>query len=207
MKSLLISSLLFTVATTALADITEKLSAPPKGAEVRAGMSAFTPEGWSVKQGDAQIRWDLGKFYRKGTVEFEIKGPLAHEPKRILFAAWNESPATDGDRKTQAFFQIRLIDNGMMLRLTNRSGGRSFEQATGPLKWADDQWVKVKGTWDTAGGECVLWRDGVEMKRGKFNASFPGFRWVFLGRDNYQPGYVAVAGTMYRNFRLHSLEE
>lgn len=95
----------------------------------------------------------------------------------------------------------------MMLRLRNRSGGRSFEQTTGPLKWADDEWVKINGTWDTAGGECVLWSDGVDMKRGKFNAQFPGFRRVFLEGDNYQPNYLAVAGTTYRNFRLHSLEE
>ena len=132
MKTLLtITALVDAAVTPALADIAEKLTAPPKGAEVRPGMSAFTPEGWSVQQGDAQIRWDLGKFYRKGTVEFEIKGPLSHEPKRILFAAWNDSAATDGDRKTQEIFQIRPIGNGMMLRATNRSGARVSSKPRG----------------------------------------------------------------------------
>ena len=93
----------------------------------------------------------------------------------------------------------------MMLRLTYRPGGRSYEGKTGPLEWPDSKtWVHVRAEWDTCGGENVLWRDGVEVQRGRFNRPFEGFRWLFLGRDNYKPGaaYAPDPGLVYRNLRV-----
>lgn len=187
-------------------DIDEPLLRPPGAGVVRPGESEFRADGWHAMTSEAQIRWDLGKHYRKGSVEFEMRGPFAQEPKRILFAAWNEEAATDGDRKTQAFLQVRLIGGGMMLRLTHRPGGRSFEKATGPIAWPSaSNWVKVKATWDTTGGDSVLWLNGVEIQRGKFNQPFPGLRWVFIGRDNYKRSFTTVAGMTFRNLRVSDL--
>jgi len=160
----------------------------------------FTPDGWRVRSFDSQLKYDLGRHYRKGLVEIEIRGPLKQKPKHALFSAWNEEAASDGDRKTQGFFQLRLIDEGMMLRLTYRPGGRSFEGATGPLDW-EDKWYRIEGTWDTAGGESTLKRDGVLLKSGKFNAPFEGFRWVFIGTDNYQD-FRAIPGMVYRRLKV-----
>jgi len=160
----------------------------------------FTAEGWRVNSLASQLKYDLGAHYKKGRVEIEIKGPLRHEPKHSLFSAWNEEAAADGDRKSQGFFQLRLIDEGMMLRLTYRPGGRSFEQAVAPLEW-QDKWYRIEGTWDTAGGESTLRRDGVLLKAGKFNAPFEGFRWLFIGTDNYQ-NFASVPGMVYRRLKV-----
>lgn len=165
----------------------------------------FTPDGWRVNSLGSQLKYDLGRHYRKGRVEIEIKGPLKQEAKHSLFSAWNEEAAADGDRKTQGFFQIRLIKNGMMLRLTFRPGGRSFEQAAAPLHW-EDRWYHIEGAWDTAGGESTLRRDGALLKSGKFNSAFEGFRWVFIGTDNYQ-NFTSIPGMVYRRLKVCVEEE
>ncbi len=97
----------------------------------------FLSAGWKVDSERCQMKYDLGRFHTKGVVEFDVKGPLRQQPKRSLFSAWNEEAAADGDRKTQGFFQLRLMQGGMMLRLSYRPGGRSFEGKTGPLEWED----------------------------------------------------------------------
>lgn len=160
----------------------------------------FTPEGWRVRSSASQLRYDLGRHYRKGRVEFEIKGPLKQKEKHTLFSAWNEEAGSDGDRKSQGFFQLRLIEDGMMLRLTYRPGGRSFEQAAAPLEW-EERWYRMEGTWDTTGGESTLWRDGILLKAGAFNRPFEGFRWVFIGTDNYQ-NFAAIPGMVYRRLKV-----
>lgn len=160
----------------------------------------FVPDGWRVRNFESQLKYDLGKHYRKGLVEIEIRGPLKQQPKHSLFSAWNEEAASDGDRKTQGFFQLRLINDGMMLRLTYRPGGRSFEGEVAPLEWKD-KWYRIEGTWDTAGGESTLKRDGVPLKAGKFNSAFEGFRWVFIGTDNYQD-FRAIPGMVYRRLKV-----
>lgn len=160
----------------------------------------FTPEGWRVDSRASQLKYDLGKHYKKGRVEFEIRGPLRQIAKHSLFSAWNEEAGADGDRRTQGFFQLRLIDGGMMLRLTYRPGGRSFEQAAAPLDW-EDRWYRIEGAWDTAGGESTLRRDGALLKSGKFNSAFEGFRWVFIGTDNYQ-NFASIPGVVYRRLKV-----
>jgi hypothetical protein len=160
----------------------------------------FTSEGWKVTSPASQLKYDLGKHYKKGRVEILIRGPLKQMAKHSLFSAWNEEAASDGDRKTQGFFQLRLIDGGMMLRLTYRPGGRSFEQAAAPLDW-EDKWYLIEGAWDTAGGESELRRDGVLLKSGKFNAPFQGLRWIFIGTDNYQ-NFASIPGMVYRRLKV-----
>lgn len=160
----------------------------------------FTPEGWRVTSEQTQIRYDLGKHYRKGSVELEIKGPLNQPRKRTAFAAWNEEAGADGDRKTQAFFQLRFQQGAMMLRLTYRPGGRSFEGRTDPIEWRD-KWYKIRGAWDTTGGESHLWLDGRLLKSGRFNSAFEGLRWVFIGKDNYQKQF-SIPGVVYRNLKV-----
>lgn len=164
----------------------------------------FLSAGWKVNSERCQMKYDLGRFHTKGVVEFDVKGPLRQQPKRSLFSAWNEEAAADGDRKTQGFFQLRLMQGGMMLRLSYRPGGRSFEGKTGPLEW-EDKWYRIKGAWDTEGGLCHLWRDGELLSSGKFNSTFEGFRWVFIGKDNYQK-FVSVPGLVYRNLRVYTGE-
>lgn len=160
----------------------------------------FTPEGWKVNSLASQLKYDLGKHYRQGRVELEVKGPLRQKAKHTLFSAWNEEAGADGDRTTQGFFQLRLIDEGMMLRLTYRPGGRSFEQAVAPLNW-EEKWYRIEGTWDTAEGESTLWRDGMLLQAGKFNASFEGLRWIFIGTDNYQ-NFTSIPGLVYRRLKV-----
>lgn len=160
----------------------------------------FTPEGWRVASERTQIKYDLGKHYRKGSVELEIRGPLNQPLKRTAFAAWNEEAGADGDRKTQGFYQLRFQEGTMMLRLTYRAGGRSFEGKTDPVPW-QDKWYKIRGTWDTAGGESHLWLDGKLLKSGKFNSAFEGFRWVFIGKDNYQQQF-SIPGVVYRKLKV-----
>lgn len=160
----------------------------------------FTPDGWRVRSLESQLKYDLGRHYRKGRVELEVRGPLRQKSKHSLFSAWNEEAASDGDRKTQGFFQLRLVDEGMMLRLTYRPGGRSFEEAAAPLQW-DDRWYRIEGVWDTSGGESMLWRDGVLLKKGAFNRPFEGFRWLFIGTDNYQ-GFTSIPGAVYRKLKV-----
>jgi hypothetical protein len=161
---------------------------------------ASTPEGWMANTPASQLKYDLGRHYRKGLVEIEVRGPLKQQQKHALFSAWNEEAASDGDRKTQGFFQLRLMHGGMMLRLTYRPGGRSFEGEVAPLEW-EDKWYRIEGTWDTARGESTLKRDGVLLKSGKFNAPFEGFRWVFIGTDNYQ-NFQAIPGVVYRRLKV-----
>lgn len=160
----------------------------------------FTAEGWRVRSRESQLKYDLGGHYRKGRVEIELKGPLRQKEKHTLFSAWNEEAASDGDRKTQGFFQLRLMEDGMMLRLTYRPGGRSFEGTVAPMEW-EDRWYRIEGVWDTAGGESMLWRDGVLVKKGSFNQPFEGFRWVFIGTDNYQ-GFASIPGMVYRKLKV-----
>lgn len=164
----------------------------------------FTPDGWKVNSERCQIRYDLGRFYVRGAVELQIRGPLfarGANVKRNAFAAWNEEAASDGDRKTQSFFQLRFQEGGMMLRLSNRSGGKSYEGKTGVLDWDDARWYTIRGEWDTASGINRLYRDGILIQSGKFNAGFPGFRWLFIGKDNYQ-SFVSIPGVTYRNLRV-----
>jgi CubicO group peptidase (beta-lactamase class C family) len=160
----------------------------------------FVADGWRVNSEYCQIKWDLGAFYAKGRVELEVRGPLEVEPKRSLVSLWNEEAAVDGDRNTQSSYQLRVMDNGMMLRLTNRSGGRSFEGRTPPLEWKD-KWYKIKGVWDATGGNNRMWRDGELLREGKFNDEFGGFRWAFIGKDNYQE-FVSIPGLVYRNMKV-----
>jgi hypothetical protein len=173
----------------------------------------FTKEGWKVTTPSCQIKYDLGKLYQKGTVEFDIKGELEQEPKRIVFAAWdkdyNSTPESSDSRESQSFFQVRIADEGMVLRITNRGEGGTMEKHTGPLKWGDkDKWVHVKAIWDTrgVGGQSKLWRDGVEVRHGIYKGKIPGFRWVYLGRDNYGNGYKSVPGFTFRNLKVYDLE-
>jgi hypothetical protein len=189
----------FAAGQTRLA-IDEDFTSANSSAETLQDAGKFTPEGWLVTSEKCQMKWDLGRFYEKGIVEFEVKGPLAQQPKRSLFSAWNEEAAADGDRKTQGFFQLRVMEQGMMLRLTFRAGGRSFEGKTGPLDW-EDKWYRVKGEWDTNGGLCRLWRDGELLSEGKFNSEFKGLRWMFIGKDNYQ-SFVSIPGLVYRNLKV-----
>jgi hypothetical protein len=165
----------------------------------------FNSEGWYVNTNQCQIKYDLGEFKTHGIVEFYIKGPLDVDWKQIVFAVWNEEAATDGNRQTQAFFQLRLQEHGMMLRLTYRPGGSSFEGLTGTLSWDQNKWYHIKGEWDTRGGTCSLWRDGQLIKTGKFNSSFIGLRWCFIGKDNYKSSYVARPGVTYKNLKIHGL--
>lgn len=165
----------------------------------------WLPDGWQADTQRCQITYDLGRFSQRGTVDFDVRGPLSQTGKRVIFAAWNEEAAADSDRASQGFFQLRLFEGGMMLRLTYRPGGRSYEGKTGPLEWPDSEtWVRLRATWDTTGGDNVLWRDGVEIQRGRFNRPFAGFRWLFLGRDNYKPGtnFIPEAGLVYRNLAV-----
>jgi hypothetical protein len=173
----------------------------------------FTSDGWRVTTPTCQIKYDLGKLYQKGTVEFEIKGELEQEPKRIVFAAWdkdyNSTPEKSDSRESQSFFQVRIADEGMVIRITDRGEGGTMEKHTGPLKWGDkDKWVHVKATWDTrgAGGVSRLWRDGIEVRHGIYKSKLPGFRWVYLGRDNYGNGYRSVPGFTFRNLKVYDLE-
>jgi hypothetical protein len=165
----------------------------------------FTSEGWVVNTNQCQIKYDLGELKTHGIVEFYIKGPLDVDWKQIVFAAWNEEAATDGNRTTQSFFQLRFQEHGMMLRLTNRSGGGSFEGLTGTLSWDANRWYHIKGEWDTRGGTCSLWRDGQLLKTGKFNASFSGLRWCFIGKDNYKSTYVSLPGVTYKNLKIYGV--
>ncbi|MDL5050988.1 hypothetical protein QQ054_33865 [Oscillatoria amoena NRMC-F 0135] len=157
-------------------------------------------DGWKVAGERTQLKYDLGRHYRKGSIEVVVKGPLNYPAKTSVVAGWNEEAAEDGNRKTQNFIQLRLVEGGMMLRLTNRPGGRSFEQHTGPLDWGQD-WYTIRGEWDTAGGLNRLYRNGKLIQEGKLNAETPGYRWFFLGKDNYQQQW-SVPGMIYRSFRL-----
>jgi hypothetical protein len=121
--------------------------------------------------------------------------------KRNAVALWNEEAAADGDRKTQGFYQLRFQEEGMMLRLSFRPGGRSYEGKTGPLDWDGSRWYTIRGAWDTAGGENRLWRDGKLIQQGKFNSAFPGFRWVFIGKDNYQQ-FHSIPGVTYKSLKV-----
>jgi hypothetical protein len=164
----------------------------------------FTPEGWKVTTPRCQIRWDLGRHYSRGQVEVVVRGPLhvtGRNVKRNAVALWNEEAAADGDRKTQGFYQLRFQEDGMMLRLSFRPGGRSYEGKTGPLEWDGSRWYTIRGTWDTAGGENRLWRDGKQIQQGRFNSAFPGFRWVFIGKDNYQQ-FHSVPGVVYKSLKV-----
>ncbi|GAB4362575.1 MAG: hypothetical protein OHK0021_06610 [Bryobacter sp.] len=160
----------------------------------------WTPAGWRVDSQNTQLKYDLGRHYRKGSVEVVIQGPLNFPKKTSVVAGWNEEAAADGDRRTQNFLQLRLQFGGMMLRLTNRAGGRSFEKNTGPLEWGDG-WYRIRGEWDTAGGTNRLYLNDKLLQEGKFNAESPGLRWFFLGKDNYQKQW-SVPGMVYRSFKL-----
>lgn len=167
----------------------------------------WLPDGWQANSVRSQIAYDLGRHCTRGTVELDVRGPLSQTGKRVILAAWNEEGGADSDRASQGFFQLRLFERGMMLRLSYRPGGRSYEGKTGPLEWPDGEtWVHVRGSWDTTGGESVLWRDGVETQRGRFNRPFEGLRWLFLGRDNYKPGtsFIPDPGLVYRNLRVEA---
>jgi hypothetical protein len=161
----------------------------------------FTADGWNVTTGQTQIKYDLGRHYRKGMVELQVRGPLRQPGKHSVIAGWNEEAAVDGDRKTQSFYQLRLTANTMMLRLTHRAGGRSFEGKAAPIDWKDGEWYTIKGTWDATGGENHLWLNGKRIQTGTFNGPFEGFRWFFLGKDNYQKQH-AVPGLTYRNVKI-----
>jgi hypothetical protein len=171
----------------------------------------FDSEGWHVNTKQCQIKYDLGAFKTHGIVEFQIKGPLDVPNssytfnKQITFAVWNEEAAVDGDRLTQGFFQLRFQDDGMMLRLTYRPAGSSYEGQTAAMTWDPDQWYTIKGEWDTQGGTCRLWRDGVLIQQGSFNSSFPGLRWVFIGKDNYKATYESLPGAVYRNLKVYDV--
>lgn len=93
----------------------------------------------------------------------------------------------------------------MMLRLSNRAGGRSFEGQTPPLAWDENRWYTIRGEWNSATGENHMWRDGELLKTGAYNAAFPGFRWVFIGKDNYQK-FHSIPGVVYRSLKVWVIE-
>lgn len=159
--------------------------------------------GWHINSTNCQVKYDLGKFYTDGIVEFDVKGPLSQRGKRVLFAAWNEECAKDGDRKTQGFFQIRVQNHGMMLRLTYRPGGRSYEGYTSKLHWDREKLYHIKCNWNTQNETCNLWRDEQLLISGKFNAPFDGFRWCFIGKDNYKPKYLSITNITYKNLSIY----
>ena len=192
---------LLLLASGLLFAIDEDFAAGRTKAERPQDPGEFTAEGWRTDTERCQMKWDLGRHYPRGTVEFDIKGPLKQQPKRSLFSAWNEEAAADGDRKSQSFFQLRVIRDGMMLRLSNRSGGRSFEGYTGELEWDEERWYHIKGSWDSEGGLNFLWRDGKLLRAGRFNRPFAGFRWIFIGKDNYQK-FVSIPGVVYKNLKV-----
>jgi hypothetical protein len=194
------------------ARVCEPLTRAPVAAAFPLERGTFTPAGWRVDSERCQLRYDLGRRFARGIVEFEVKGPLRQPDKRILFAAWGDPAAAETvaqkeTERTASFHQVRLQENGMMLRLTHRPGGRSFEGLVHDVPWKEGRFHHVKATWDTDGGESALWLDGKEIKRGKFNARFDGFRWVFLGRDNYRPEMArAIPGLVFRNFKVYGLQ-
>lgn len=160
----------------------------------------FGPDGWRVATEQTQIKYDLGAFYPRGWVELEVRGPMNQPGKRTLFAAWNEEAGADGDRQSQVFFQLRLQQGGMMLRLTNRAAGRSFEGRTEPIAWQEG-WQTVRGEWDTIGGDNRLWLNGVLIRSGQFGGDSPGLRWLFIGKDNYQKQF-SIPGMTYRRLKV-----
>mgnify|MGYP001285226301 CR=1 FL=1 len=174
----------------------------------------FTSAGWNVTSENSQLMWDLGRHYDEGTIEFEARGDWLTEDKCVIFALWNvpEGTETNASRqrlKRAALFQLRLMDEGMMLRLTASGQAKTIEKHTGVLTWPGrDRWVHIKATFTTRnGGICRLWRDGIEIRNGSLRGNVaPGFRYVFLGRDNYKDGYVAIPGFMFRNLRIYNLK-
>jgi hypothetical protein len=102
----------------------------------------------------------------------------------------------------------------MMLRLTNRSGGSSFEGLNTNVELVNDTWHKVTGHFDTQGGTNDLYLDGELVSEGNFNADFDGLRYVWIGTDNYfkgceggtDPGWGAIEGLTYRYLKVYGLE-
>jgi hypothetical protein len=192
--------------------ICEPLTRAPAGAAFPLDRGSFTAAGWRIESEQCQIRYDLGRPFKRGVVEFEVKGPLRQPERRILFAAWadqaaSETVAQKKEEKNASFHQVRLQENGMMLRLTHRAAGRSFEGLVRDVRWREGAFHHVRATWDTDGGESALWLNGEEIKRGKLDARSAGFRWLFLGRDNYRPQMArAIPGLIFRNFKVYGLE-
>jgi hypothetical protein len=187
------------------------LTRPPAGAIFPRGRGRFEAGGWRLQTEDDQLVIDLGSLQPRGTVELEIAGPVAQPDKRILLAAWPDAAAEENVTRKEtardaAFFQVRLQERGMMLRLTHRPGGHSFEGLSPALPWKDAGFHHIKATWNTAGGDSVLWLDGKELQRGRFKGSFAGFRYLFLGRDNYRPDMArAIPGLVIRNLQVYGM--
>jgi hypothetical protein len=175
----------------------------------------FTGEGWQVTSPDSQLMWDLGQPAASGTIEFEVKGDLQQSGKRVLCALWNTPAGSEKDAAGQpvprvSFLQLRLMDDGMMLRLTG-SGPKftTMEKFTGPLAWpARDQWVHFKIVFGTRDGAPLrFFRDGIELRHATVAGDIPsGFRYVFLGRDNYKRAYTAIPGLTFRNVRIYDVK-
>ncbi|MGH7944020.1 MAG: LamG-like jellyroll fold domain-containing protein [Opitutaceae bacterium] len=162
----------------------------------------LTAEGWKVTSEDSQLRWDLGRPYQKGTIEFEVKGELNQEDKKVLFALWE---TTSGGKQSEPRLQVRVQDEGMLLVILG-NGVKALEKHTGPLAWpAKDQWVHIKVTFDTQGGISRMWRDGVLVRHGKLRGNVPGLRYAFLGQDNYH-NYKSIVGLVFRNLRIYDLQ-
>lgn len=175
--------------------------------------STFTGEGWRVTSKRSALRWDLGSLFRRGVAEFELRGNLEQEEKRIIFAARNTKNApAQGEDMNRTFLQLRLVDEGAMLRYTNRAKKPPHvEKHTGPIKWGPpDAWVHFKVSWDTKGGTTRVYLNGKEIRNATFANTSEGFRWITLGMDTYgeygDGGYESVPGFTFRNLRVHSLE-
>jgi hypothetical protein len=187
------------------------------------GKGKFTKEGWQVTDETSQIKYDLGAHYTKGTAEFEMKGPLKQTEKRTVFGLWPTEDASEtveqrDKEKKAAFHQVRLFEGGLMFRFSHRPSGSNLEKGTGAIAWeapdgkgkpgsSTDGWHHVKTTWDTDGGTSRLWIDGKEVLSGTYKTKFPGFRWAFLGRDNYRPHGIgqAVPGVVFRNLKVYGV--
>jgi len=157
-----------------------------------------------VKTADSQLMWDLGRPYQQGTVEFEVRGALDQEDKKVLFALWDTD--SGGKPDSGQYLQVRVMDEGMLLKVGGPEVTKPLEKHTGPLVWlGKDTWVHVKVTFDAQqGGVSRLWRDGVEVRRGKLRGSLQGLRYAFLGQDNYH-NYKSIPGLMFRNLRIYDL--
>jgi hypothetical protein len=185
----------------------------------------FTEEGWLVSDFDSQLLWDLGQHYVRGSMEVEVKGPVIivndGDTKKPFVSLWNTEIGRNcdedrGEGDITAFYQWRFQAEGMMLRLTNRPGGSSHEGLNTNLELSEEDWHVVTGVFDTQGGTNALYLDGQLVNQGTFNAPFDGLRYVWIGTDNYfrgcddggmpNPGWGAIEGLTYRNFKVYDLE-
>lgn len=169
----------------------------------------FADGGWKITSASCQLRYDLGAGYRRGTVEFEMKGDLGPEKYQTILGVWNiDALATKAPAVQHAMFQLRRSDEGILMRIVNRiPPKKSMDKHSGVIDWpAKDKWIHVKATWDTQGGTNIFYIDGVERHKGVFRGTAPGFRYVFLGKDGPDAGVAPETGLVIRNVRIYDLQ-